>query len=273
MGGVPTPVPELADLLARGRLRALLRQLNSWALAQRRPWFHLLFDTLREFLPAGLAQNSGDRSLATWLHVNFAGKHRAALGGYESRVTIFGPLPSFQENIAALNLLRRQLSSVPLSSEPLKEDRYPFLDRDLLEFLFAIPREQLVRPRQRRSLMRRALAGIVPDEILNRNRKGFLTRSHLAAIRSEWSALVAMGLPMLADQLGIVDTAAFADCVQKARMGGNVALFAVKRTLALEFWLRCLRFSGRIPELDCEATSAVSQNGLPFAPGEKSSAS
>jgi asparagine synthase (glutamine-hydrolysing) len=273
MGGVPTPVPELADLLARGKFRVLLRQLNSWALAQRRPWLHLLFDALREFLPAGLTGNREDRSLATWLNTDFAEKHASALGGYESRVTMFGALPSFQENVAALNLLRRQLSCVPLSSVPLKEERYPFLDRDLLEFLFALPREQLVRPWQRRSLMRRALAGIVPDEILNRKRKGFLTRAHLAAIRSEWSALVAMGLPMLADQLGIVDTAAFSECVQKARTGGNVALFAVKRTLALEFWLRSLRFSGRIPELDREATAAVSDHALTLGLVEKRSAS
>lgn len=265
-GGVPTPVPELADLLVRGKFRVLLRQLNSWALAQRRPWSYLLFDAVRAFLPTGLIGNSEDRSLATWLRTDFAQKHASALAGYESRMTMFGPLPSFQENMAALDLLRRQLSCVPLSSVPLKEERYPFLDRDLLEFLFAVPREQLVRPRQRRSLMRRALAGIVPDEVLNRNRKGFLARSHLAAIRDEWSALLAMGLPMLADQLGIVDTAAFCECVQKIGTGGNVALFAIKRTLALEFWLRSLRLSSRIQELGGEAAGTAPERGLVLAP-------
>lgn len=265
-GGVPTPVPELADLLVRGKFRVLLRQLNSWALAQRRPWSYLLFDAVRAFLPTGLIGNSEDRSLATWLRTDFAQKHASALAGYESRMTMFGPLPSFQENMAALDLLRRQLSCVPLSSVPLKEERYPFLDRDLLEFLFAVPREQLVRPRQRRSLMRRALAGIVPDEVLNRNRKGFLARSHLAAIRDEWSALLAMGLPMLADQLGIVDTAAFCECVQKIGTGGNVALFAIKRTLAFEFWLRSLRLSSRIQELGGEAAGTAPERGLVLAP-------
>jgi len=273
MGGVPTPVPELADLLAKGKFRVLLRQLTSWALAQRRPWFHLFFDAVREFLPAGFVGNSEDRCLATWLRTNFAQKHASARAGYESRRSLFGPLPSFQENMAALNLLRRQLSCVPLSSVPLKEERYPFLDRDLLEFLFAIPREQLVRPRQRRSLMRRALAGIVPDEVLNRNRKGFLARSHLAAIRDEWSALLAMGLPMLADQFGIVDTEAFSDCVQKIGTGGNVALFAIKRTLALEFWLRSLRLSGRIPEFDAEAAGTAPEHGLTLPLVENRSAS
>ena len=62
-----------------------------------------------------------------------------------------------------LEALRRQLACDALSSEPPYEKRYPYLDRALLEFMYAIPREQLVRPGQRRSLMRRALVGIVPD--------------------------------------------------------------------------------------------------------------
>ena len=40
-GGVPTPVPELADLMVSARFGALASQLKSWALIQRRPWLHL----------------------------------------------------------------------------------------------------------------------------------------------------------------------------------------------------------------------------------------
>src|SRR5207253_8976270 len=45
---------------------------------------------------------------------------------------------------------------------------------DLLEFVYAIPREKIVRVGMRRALMRRALVGIVPDELLNRKRKFFV---------------------------------------------------------------------------------------------------
>src|SRR5579863_953295 len=38
-GGVPTPIPELADHLARGRLITLAHQLRVWALVKRKPWF------------------------------------------------------------------------------------------------------------------------------------------------------------------------------------------------------------------------------------------
>src|SRR5580698_2962803 len=84
---------------------------------------------------------------------------------------------------------QRQLGCTALPSGPIYEKRYPYLDRDLLEFLYALPREQLVRPGQRRSLMRRALAGIVPDKVLNRKRKAFVSRSPMAAISRNWASL------------------------------------------------------------------------------------
>jgi asparagine synthetase B (glutamine-hydrolysing) len=55
--------------------------------------------------------------------------------------------------------------------------RYPFLDKDLVNYLFSIPREQILRPGRRRSLMRRALANIVPHEVLERRRKAYQLRA------------------------------------------------------------------------------------------------
>src|SRR5205807_7194575 len=41
MGGVPTPTPELENLLARAQIGALAHQLKVWALEKKKPWFHL----------------------------------------------------------------------------------------------------------------------------------------------------------------------------------------------------------------------------------------
>ena len=110
--------------------------------------------------PSWVSRNTCAR--LPWLQSSFVKRHRAALTGYPSRTKLFGPLPSFQDNLGTLDALRRQLARTALPFEPPFEKRYPYLDRGLLEFMFAIPREQLVRPTQRRSLMRRALVGIVP---------------------------------------------------------------------------------------------------------------
>src|SRR5882762_1862451 len=121
----------------------------------------------------------------------------------------FGPRPTFQANISALESLRRQLACQTLPSGPPYVKCYPYLDRSLLEFAYSIPREQLVRPGQRRSLMRRALLGIVPNEIFERKRKAFVARRPRAAISAEWARLWALSQHMNSSSLGIVDRKSF----------------------------------------------------------------
>lgn len=237
-GGVPTPVPELADLLARGQIKSLSRELKIWALRKKKPWFYLCFDAARGFFPPSLVAAPKYMRPAPWLNHGFVSRNRAALTGYESRLKLFGPLPSFQENLNTLNVLKRQLGCGAISYDPPCQTCYPYLDRDLLDFLYAVPREQLVRPGQRRSLMRRALVGIVPDELLDRKRKGFVVRAPLTAISSEWASVMEMMGHTVSASLGIVDAKALREAAEKAREGQEVPIVALARTLGLEIWLK-----------------------------------
>jgi len=240
MGGVPTPAPELENLLARAQFCALAHQLKVWALEKRKPWFHLFWEAVRGFCPPALVGVPKYMRPAPWLRSNFVKRYRAALTGYPSRMKLFGPLPSFQENVSTLDTLRRQLARTALPFEPPYEKRYPYLDRGLLEFMFAIPREQLVRPTQRRSLMRRALVGIVPDEILNRKGKAFVARAPMVAISSDWARFAEMTQNMLSSSLGIVDPERVSEALQKIRRGEEVPMIALRRTFCLEEWLKDL---------------------------------
>jgi len=240
-GGVPTPTPELMDLLARARFRVLARQLKVWALNKRKPWFHLFFEAARGFFPPALIGVPKQTQPAAWLHPSFVKRHEAALTGYPSRVKLFGPLPNFQENVSTLDVLRRQLACSALPSQPAYEKRFPYLDRDFLEFMCATPREQLVRPGQRRSLMRRALTRIVPDELLNRKGKAFVVRSPMAAISTEWASLTEMTQHMVSSELGIVDANAFCEALHRTIRGQEVHVVTMMRTLRIEFWLRGLK--------------------------------
>jgi len=176
LGGAPSPAPLLADLLAAGRLRALAMQLVAWSLVLRRPLFSILAETLTLFC----REESPSRSVPPpkWLCSAFLCHYSRAIRGYPHRTRLFGPRPSFQESMGTIDALRRQLSHFPLSVEPAYHKTYPYLDRDLLEFLFSVPPDQLIRPGQRRSLMRRALSGIVPG-IASPQTKG---------VRNSWAA-------------------------------------------------------------------------------------
>jgi len=240
MGGVPTPTPELEDLLARVQFSALAHQLKAWALNKKKPWLHLFFEAARGFLPPAVVGVPKHKRPAPWLNPAFVKHNRLALQGYGSRLKVFGSLPTFQENISTLEGLLRHLGCNSDSAGPPFEMRYPYLDRTLLEFMYAVPREQLVRPGQRRSLMRRALVGIVPAELLNRKRKAFVSRAPLAAIAADWSRYAEMSKHMRTSWLGIIDEKKFFEALQKARDGQEPPTVAIIRTLGIESWLRNL---------------------------------
>jgi asparagine synthase (glutamine-hydrolysing) len=246
MGGVPAPAPELENLLARAQFGILAHQLKVWALEKRKPWFHLFWEAARGFLPPTVVGVPKYMRPAPWLRPNFVKRHWAALTGYPSRTKLFGPLPSFQESMSTLDALRRQLARTALPFEPPFEKRYPYLDHDLLKFMFSVPREQLVRPTQRRSLMRRALVGIVPSEILNRKTKAFVSRSPRVAISNDWAHFTQMTHNMLSSSLGIVDPERISEALQKVRQGQEVPMIALQRTFCLEGWLRDLHALGII---------------------------
>jgi asparagine synthase (glutamine-hydrolysing) len=60
------------------------------------------------------------------------------------------------------------------------ETRVPFLDVDLVEFALALPPEMKVRDGTGKYLLKKAVAGVLPAEIVNRPKQGF------SAPVSEW---------------------------------------------------------------------------------------
>jgi asparagine synthase (glutamine-hydrolysing) len=243
-GCTPTPMPELQNLLARARFFTLARQLRAWAAKMRKPSLQLFGEALQGFLPpavVGLPEYI--RPAARWLHPGFIRRNRAALSGYSSGLKLFGPLPSFQEHLRMLDCERRVMESFLLYPELLREARYPYHDRDFREFAYAIPCEQVVRVGQRRSLMRRALVGIVPDELLNRKQKSFFPETKKKNSR-EWPSLVDVRGHTVGTSIGIIDPDRFSEALQKAHRSEEVHLDELKRTLTLESWLRHLTSLG-----------------------------
>jgi asparagine synthase (glutamine-hydrolysing) len=269
-GAMPTPTPELQDLLARARFFALARQLNAWAVKMRKARLPLLYEAARGFLPLAIVGLPGHiRPAVPWLHPGFVRRNQAALCGYSSRTKLFGHLPSFQDQLRTLAIERRLMAYFAISPEMPCEIRYPYLDRDLREFAYALPREQLVRVGQRRSLMKRALVGIVSDELLNRKQKASLPQEPQKSVSTWWPSMDEIGEHMVSSSLGIVDPDRFLEALQKARRNEEVPIASLKRTLFLESWLRHLTVCGFLTNSistkkqeysrDCEGLAKVSK--------------
>jgi asparagine synthase (glutamine-hydrolysing) len=243
-GGVPTPMPEFQNLMARARFVTLAHQLNAWAAKMRKHRLPLLWEASRRFITASLPTECIPIAPAPWFDPAFVRRNHAALRGYPFRVKLFGPLPSFQDNIGTLNLVRRFVTHCVRLSEPVRDVRFPYFDRTLLEFMYAIPREQIVRTGQRRSLMKRALIGIVPNELLNRHRKAFVPPEPSRNSSMEWPGVDEVGQRLVSSSVGIVDGNRFLEALQKARRNEEVSIGSLKRTLKLESWLRHLTIQG-----------------------------
>ena len=119
------------------------------------------------------------------------------------------------------------------------EARVPFLDERLAEFAFALPPAQLVREGETKWLLRRALCGLLPEEVRTRQDKlGFATPG------GEW---LRTGLAPLVEELLSSSSLArrgYVDAAQararwerhKARQADDHHL--IWRWLHLELWAR-----------------------------------
>ncbi len=243
--GIPTPTPEFQNLLARVRFITLARQLKAWAAKMKVSRLPLLWQAARGFFsPLSPLSLFIDVRPAVWFQPGFVRRNRAALRGYPSRLRLFGPLPSFQDNLRKFDAERRLQAHFSLSSELLRDARYPYLDRTFLEFMYAIPREQIVGVGQRRFLMRRALVGIVPNELLNRKRDASVPREPPKGTAPEWPRLVEIGHRMVVDTLGFIDSNRFLEAMRKAQCNEQAPPESLVRTLTLEFWLGHLAIHG-----------------------------
>jgi asparagine synthase (glutamine-hydrolysing) len=240
LGGVPTPTPELQTLFTQLHWVRFFQQLSKWSLQKRRPLTHLCFETLEEFLPQTIRTLYKRPKVAPWLSGRFVRSNAGVFWLDMQRTHLTGSRPSFQSCITALNHLRRQLNISHLGNTGRYRVSYPYFDRDLLTFLFAIPREQIVRPGQRRSLMRRALAGVVPSEILDRKRKAFVARHPLALLRFALPTIETLLQSPLVLAYGWVDQEAFWETLTAAVHGQTQLITTLQRILLLELWLKML---------------------------------
>jgi len=121
--------------------------------------------------------------------------------------------------------------------EDLCEHRYPYLDRELVEFCLAVPWTELFRPGEPKSLVRRALVGVLPEKVRTRIGGTGPTHAFFLALSKEWPRLEPyLRKPRLAE-LGCIDPKALHEALRLARAGSAATSPLMLATLSLENWL------------------------------------
>ncbi len=155
------------------------------------------------------------------------------------------------------------LAKMPVPTPVLEEATYPFLDQNVIEFVLATPADQWLRPGERRSLMRRALGGIVPAEILARKTKQFGARTPAVMLDQHWGEIQAVYWASISARLGYVDGAELLKIVSDVRAGKTAPLVRVLWTISLEFWLRDLA-QRELLELPALSVPVIGKREMPF---------
>ncbi|HET9281256.1 MAG TPA: asparagine synthetase B family protein [Candidatus Angelobacter sp.] len=228
---------QMADLLVQLRWRCLAKDLTEWSLVTRHPLLQLLAKSTLIISPTWL------RVLATksaridpWVQKDFAKRNH-----FSQRLLVASEghcfwRPSARDAYQTVTNLQRQMT---FTLPAVGETRYPFLDRDLIEFLVAVPSEQLVKPGQRRSLLRRALAELLPPDILSRRTKSSAGRCVMIALQKHWEMIDEALSSSLSSRLGFIAVGSLRNSLNAAKNGQlPLRLLPLLRALSLEFWLR-----------------------------------
>lgn len=239
MGGIPDPCAQLGDLLVRLKLPTLTKELVEWSLIKRTPIIQLFSAVVLDLLPALVTQRFlKEAKPEAWINRRFAKRAALPLLQLGPKEHLGFLLPSRRSYACAVLAMANRMAKRTYLKPALEDTRYPFLDQDLVQFVLAIPANQLLRPGQRRSLLRRSLIGVVPAEILERRTKQFAGRTPVLAIGNMWRELEEIFCNSLSSALGYIDSAGFLGAVRAATNGRSIHVVRMVRTISLELWLQ-----------------------------------
>jgi asparagine synthase (glutamine-hydrolysing) len=240
MGCQPDNSEAVFDDLADGHVLAALRNLRAWSRATHKPFVELAW---RVFAPEPPRPDTGGALLTHAL--------RERLGDTDGDVTttlrLNGIRPA-KRSLARMVLAYARGGRLDIPHYP--PDilyTYPFAHRPLVEFVLAIPGEELSAPGVLRSLMRRAFAGLLPPRILNRQSKGYYPPAMFRAARQQIAAMVAVERLEVVER-GWIDADRLRAALRTLADGGGETGGDIHLVLRLERWLQARSERAAIPQ-------------------------
>jgi asparagine synthase (glutamine-hydrolysing) len=248
LGGISSGLPELAGYLISGKLNLLMRRSLDWCLIDRTPMFHQLLETIKLMLRLYRGPRLDERDIPPWIPNTLRNRCIQLAQDDVTAGRRFGLSPHNIDSGVAWWSVMETLPHLfpPVLSRP--EYRYPYLDRDLVDYLFRIPVEQLMRPGRRRSLMRRALTGIVPTLVLERRQKAFIVRGPLHVLQHSRQRIDALFSNSLTNNIGIITLPEIRSALELTTKGREPRWWpALLRAINLELWLQSPKTYMRLP--------------------------
>lgn len=238
MGGSPDNSVAVFDDLAERRVRDAIANMRLWSRACRVPFLEIAYGLVRQGLGAPTSMVNPPRNA----------RQRAGLELLTPPLRLMADEPLDIPNVASrARLAKRSLVSAVLSYSlharlgippELHGVTYtfPFAHRPLVEYMLAIPGEELSAPGQTRSLMRRAFDGLVPARVLHRTSKGNYPPA-LARLTRAAAAALPPTERLEVVRRGWIDPQRLDRAIRLLVDGSGRTSAEVQRVLRLEEWL------------------------------------
>jgi asparagine synthase (glutamine-hydrolysing) len=237
----------LADTLRGGRLGELREQLVAWHRGTHLPPANLLLSFALQPL---LGRRRHPRSILDrgevnpWLDRHFAARMKVAERCRAARVERRFREVARQHQYEMLVRSQQHLSRGSL--EWSLEIRYPFLYRPLVELALAIPWAQKISPVEGKLLLRRAMAGRLPEEVRTRRGGSGPSADLYKTFARRWDAIAPVVESSLLVSMGMIDRGELRRAAELARFGAVDKFVAFLSCLAFEHWLRAVTGGERV---------------------------
>ncbi len=191
-------------------------------------WASIFYDDLPQLLPGFSGAENGSHPLA-WLEPHLARCHDT----------------SVLAKLLYLNLQTYLVDDMMIKADRCSmahalEARSPFLDRALLEYVFALPDAMKVRGAQTKVLLRQAFADLLPAPILRRPKRGFSAPLHAWFAKDLGDYLRDLLLAPDARLRAYVNQEYVRRLLDGQRAGRQDAASRLWTVLTFEVWLRAL---------------------------------
>jgi len=118
------------------------------------------------------------------------------------------------------------------------EVRVPFLDNDLVDFVFQLPPSIKVRGLKGKYILRRALEGVLPRAILSRRKTGFAAPIRSWIVNDLHEMVNDLLSPERVSRRGLFDPRAVSRLLIEQRRGWEDRSYQIWALLTLELWMQ-----------------------------------
>jgi asparagine synthase (glutamine-hydrolysing) len=237
-----TGSPELADFLIRGKLLAAVAGTRRWSQAAAAT-FRETFITwaLVPIMSAHpwLSLRPTDVNARPWI-TNKARQWLNARGrSYGVRIDQQVRYPSLRARVHVMRSLSALISAGYFQEYHGIYFSHPLASQQVVDFVLSLPMNQLARPGEDRSLMRRASVGLLPEKVRTRKSKGSIDEMFCRVLERE-QQLIGRAELLEVCRREYAEPALLAQAIREVALGRLDQSYALVRLFSLERWLRSL---------------------------------